>query len=380
MFILALIVFAASLCIFFDLRYTFLWKVSIGATEYGHWFFLIPFFLVLLCRFNTPLAAITSAISLLTVALLLFPSFSAFTVSRSLPDRLERAFGKNEQRINLEKPFVWKELWLGSSFLMTEPVREVYSMNGGEEQYLQFFRSVSGKPSPCVIVIHTGGWDSGSPDEFETMNQYLASRGYAVAAISYRFAPKWKWPAQKEDVLAAISFLKTNAARLGIDPSQLALYGRSAGGQIAEATAYSVNDPVVKGCIAFYAPADMNFAYEHLSIESDILDSRTLLQNYLGGSQSEVRTNYDDASSYDYVSSATPPTLLIHGAKDPLTWYRQSERLEKKLTENSIPHLYVELPWGTHAFDYNFNGPGGQISRYAVEWFLASLFKTTSGI
>lgn len=370
---ISLLLFTCSLLIFCDLQYPLLWKISIGATEYGHWFVLAPLTIALLCRFNNTLSGITTVISLITAGILLFPHFSAMIIGSSLPGRLERAFGKNGQQVNLGKPFEWNRSWFGSSFVRTAPTSEVYAANGGDEQHLKFFRSVSGKPSPCIIVIHTGGWDSGSPDEFETMNHFLASRGYAVAAISYRFAPKWKWPTQKEDALAAISFLKTNASRLGIDSSQIVLFGRSAGGQIAEATAYSVNDHSIKGCIAFYAPADMNFAYEHLSPEPDILDSKTLLENYLGGSQKNARAQYDDASSYDHVSRTTPPTLLIHGAKDPLTWYRQSERLAKKITEHSVPHLYVELPWGTHAFDYNFNGPGGQISRYAVEWFLGTI-------
>ena len=370
---IALLFFACSLLIFFDLQYPILWKISIGATEYGHWFVFVPLSLAILCRFQNTLSGTTTVISLITAAIFLFPHFSAMSLSRTLSVRIEQAFGKAAEAKDTGEAFRWSRLWFGPSPVFPAPVREVYAHNGGEEQYLLFFRSASKKSSPCIVVVHTGGWDSGSPDEFGTMNHHLASQGYAVASISYRFAPKWTWPAQKEDAIAALSFLKKNAERLGIDPTRFVLFGRSAGGQIAEATAYSAHDPSIKGCIAFYTPADMNFAYEHLSPEPDILDSRTLLQNYLDGPQNAVRENYDDASSYDHISEHTPPTLLIHGAKDPLTWYRQSERLSQKLTEFFVPHLYIELPWGTHAFDYNFNGPGGQISRFAVERFLSSV-------
>jgi hypothetical protein len=37
------------------------------------------------------------------------------------------------------------------------------------------------------------------------------------------------------------------------------------------------------------------------------------------------------------------------------------------------PHVLVELPWATHGFDFNFGGPGGQLSTYAVEYFLAAV-------
>jgi hypothetical protein len=33
----------------------------------------------------------------------------------------------------------------------------------------------------------------------------------------------------------------------------------------------------------------------------------------------------------------------------------------------------VELPWATHAFDFNLHGPGGQLTRFALEWFLAGV-------
>jgi acetyl esterase/lipase len=373
---IALLFFACSLLIFFDLQYPILWKISIGATEYGHWFVVVPLSLAILCRFHNTLSGTTTVISLITAAIFLFPHFSAMNLSRSLPAKIEQSFGKATVGKEMGEAFHWSRLWFGPSPAASVPIREVYTHNGGEEQYLLFFRSASDTPSPCIIVLHTGGWDSGSPDEFSSMNHHLASLGYAVASLSYRFAPKWQWPAQKEDALSALTFLKKNAERLGIDPSRFVLFGRSAGGQIAEATAYSAHDSAIKGCIAFYAPADMNFAYEHLSPEPDILDSRTLLQNYLGGVQKDARNNYDNASPYEQITLHTPPTLLVHGAKDPLTWYRQSERLSKKLTDLSIPNIYIELPWGTHAFDYNFNGPGGQISRYAVERFLRSVTKT----
>jgi len=371
--LLTLCLFLCSLLIFFNLSFVVLWKVSIVTTEYGHWMFFLPLSIAIFCRFQNPLCGTSTIISLVTVALLLWPSINGQIIAQTIPDRLEKSFGTAELTTG---PFEWRRLWFGLPVKRIRTERYVYAQHGGNELYFRFFRSYAGTDSPCIVVIHTGGWDSGSPDEFEMMNQYLASKGYAVAAISYRFAPQWKWPAQKKDVLAAIGYIKQNAGTLGVDPTRFALFGRSAGGQIAEAVACTAYDPAIKGCIAFYAPADLNFAYEHLSPEPDILDSRTLLENYLGGSQRQARSNYDHASPYHHVSMDTPPTLLVHGTKDPLTWYKQSERFSKKLSDYAIPNVYIELPWGTHAFDYNFNGPGGQVSRYAAEWFLASLLKT----
>jgi hypothetical protein len=38
-----------------------------------------------------------------------------------------------------------------------------------------------------------------------------------------------------------------------------------------------------------------------------------------------------------------------------------------------MPHLLLRLPWATHSFDFNFSGPGGQISTYAIEHFLMAV-------
>jgi acetyl esterase/lipase len=75
------------------------------------------------------------------------------------------------------------------------------------------------------------------------------------------------------------------------------------------------------------------------------------------------------------VSGSTVPTLLIHGEKDELVWVRQSERLDAKLAAAHRPHLFLKLPWATHGCDYNFNGPCGQISTYAIENFLGEVMR-----
>jgi acetyl esterase/lipase len=50
-------------------------------------------------------------------------------------------------------------------------------------------------------------------------------------------------------------------------------------------------------------------------------------------------------------------------------------RLDARLAEQGVPHVFVSLPWATHAFEYNLSGPGGQLTRYSVEWFLAAVTK-----
>jgi acetyl esterase/lipase len=150
-------------------------------------------------------------------------------------------------------------------------------------------------PAPCVLVIHTGEWNNGTPRKFIEFNWRLARRGFAVTAIENRLAPRWRWPAHRNDLLDAMHFLKTNAPPLGLDPQRFVLLGCSAGGQIAQAVASGAPEPHSRGVIAFYAPANMNFAFRY-ACSDDVLNSLKLLKDYLGGMPNERPAEYHTAS------------------------------------------------------------------------------------
>ena len=90
----------------------------------------------------------------------------------------------------------------------------------------------------------------------------------------------------------------------------------------------------------------------------------------MGGSPTRVEQAYFDASPINFVSAGSPPTLLIHGLLDEQVPADQSARLDDRLQQAGVKHLYVKLPWATHACDTSFVGPCGQITTYAVERFL----------
>jgi acetyl esterase/lipase len=122
--------------------------------------------------------------------------------------------------------------------------------------------------------------------------------------------------------------------------------------------------------VGFYPPSDQVFGYEHPS-NPRVINSTQTLEDFLGGSPQTARAAYTSASPINFVGPSTVPTLLIHGTLDELVFAKQSERLDARLAAAHRPHLFLLLPWATHGCDYNFNGPCGQISTYAIERFLA---------
>jgi acetyl esterase/lipase len=205
------------------------------------------------------------------------------------------------------------------------------------------------------------------------LSDWIARHGYAVASIDYRLAPEHKWPAQRDDLLAAIAFLRAHATELGIDPQQFVLLGRSAGGQMATATAYAKHDPGIRGIIAIYPPTDFYLTWESATHPGN-LDHRLNLEWFLGGTPQTASAAYDSASGALLVSAGAPPTLILQGELDINVFHKQGEVLAEKLASAKVPHALVSLPWAAHGFDLvAFNSPGGQITTYAVAWFLSTV-------
>ncbi len=353
------------------------WELAILATQFGHW--LGP--LALVCavaawfasrprRGNTRgIVRLVSIVMFLgAAALLLLPAAKAWSLSRRAPGEMSAALGT----ARAASPFVrLGELFSIASRAPVATDSFVYAHIDGTDLALEVFHPVRADDAaagPGVMLVHGGGWNRGTRNELSEFSHWLARSGYAVISIDYRLAPKWKWPAPREDVHAALAWLRENTTRLRVDPNRLVILGRSAGAQIAFDAAYEPASPF-RGVISLYGPADLAFAYT-TGRDDDALHSLTLLRNYVGGTPTDCPQNYADASPFLRATHAVPPTLLVHGQLDTLVWRRQSERLAERLTAAKARVYYLAVPAATHALEYNLNGPGGQLARGAVLQFL----------
>lgn len=372
-FVFALLCLLVSTLVLFKVQDLFLWQLKVGATEYGQWFALGALAIVFVGRRQSYLDSLSVVIAVVAATLFISSSVRATTFANAAQKKMDATFPLPQGAPKVPGPFSLLKVW---SIGGTKPVAMQtieYQEFSGAMMSLDFYPAdVSSEPAPCLVVVHGGGWDNGSRQEFTTASHRLARRGIAVAALDYRLAPGAIWPAQADDVRMAISALKQQADALGIDPQKVVLMGRSAGGQIAQAVAASGTVPNLRGCIALYAPADMHYAYSYAD-KRDILDSGKLLRQYLGGTPTEAKGAYDSASAYCLITHRTVPMLLLHGTNDELVWQKQSSRLAERLAQNGVKHVYLELPWATHAFDHNDNGPGGQIALWAIERFVRNV-------
>jgi acetyl esterase/lipase len=330
-----------------------LWQAAIVATEWGFW--LAPLGLLPLVGWRRSRAARAAALLGITAAaLLISPIVRAAEVWRASSGSGFRALAG---------------ALVADHGGEVEPQRLRYAAPGGEPLVLDLYLPPSrDRTPPVVVVIHGGSWQGGDPGQLPRLNSILAERGYAVAAIAYRHAPRHRFPAQLEDVAAALSYLKARSLALGVDADRIVLLGRSAGGQLALLAAYSLRDPSIRGAVSLYGPTDLAWGFEHPSAPR-VHDSRGILAAYLGGPLDTHAAAYAQASPISFADAAVP-TLLVHGRRDELVSVEHARRLARALDAAGRRYTYLELPWATHGCDFAFRGPCGQVTRVAIERFL----------
>jgi acetyl esterase len=96
---------------------------------------------------------------------------------------------------------------------------------------------------PVLVYFHGGGFTVGNIRTHDTLCRVLSMKsGCAVVSVDYRLAPAHKFPTASNDAWDAFAFIANEGARLGLDPSSIAVGGDSAGGTLAAVCAILARD------------------------------------------------------------------------------------------------------------------------------------------
>lgn len=267
----------------------------------------------------------------------------------------------------------------------TQFIRDLaYIANGGERNTLDLYLPAGAtNPLPVIVWVHGGAWRAGSKEHCPARR--LVAQGYAVASVNYRLSQHAVFPAQIEDCKAAIRWLRSHAGEYQLDPKRFAAWGSSAGGHLVallgttgDATefdkgAHLDHSSRVQAVVDWFGPTDFTqmsrFSPTNAPINHDAPDAPEAL--LIGGAVQANKDKAARANPITYVTPGDPPFLIMHGNRDNVVPYQQSELLRDALQKAGVPVTFKIIEGAGHGFG------GPEVDR-AVNEFLARHLKPAS--
>lgn len=174
---------------------------------------------------------------------------------------------------------------------------------------------------PVVIVIHGGGFTSGSKETVASRAQEFAQRGYVALAINYRLAKGKEFNIKDPELLtavrnaqhdtqAAVAWARKNASPYRLDPEKIIVGGYSAGAMTALYVAFSE----VQKVAAAYSMAG------------------TVLP-----------------SGLDAITGNDPPIIMLHGEKDLIVPYDLAVATHERIAAQGIINEFYSYPGVGHS-------------------------------
>jgi acetyl esterase/lipase len=232
-----------------------------------------------------------------------------------------------------------------------------YVPNAGEKQSLDLYLPGAGTNFPLIVWIHGGAWMAGSKKNPPGLRFVL--HGFAMASLNYRLSQDAIFPAQLIDCKAAIRWLRVHAADYGIDPNRIAVWGASAGGHLVALLGTTGDDKEfdqgentnvssrVQAVCDWFGPTDLNQLTNYSSQihhgDADSPESRLI-----GGPIGQNVEKAQRANPIRYITKDDPPFLIMHGDKDPLVPWQQSQILADALKKAGVPVQFHIVPGGGH--------------------------------
>jgi acetyl esterase/lipase len=277
-----------------------------------------------------------------------------------------------------------------SAATASTPSTVTYCTDGGRPLTLDVYEPSRGAaPHPLLVFVHGGSWAFGSSrlaEQSPLVQGVVAGvlgRGFAVASVNYRLAPRDPWPAQVIDVRCALRYLAANAARWQLDPRRFTAMGNSAGAQLVSLAALSAGQvpawdtaqwagasTSLTGVVDCWGPIDL-LAPGWGSTAIEI--GRVVFRVDLGNQDQVLR----EASPVTYVHAGARPFLVIQGLADTLVPPQQSVELRDRLVADGDTATLVEVANAGHELRPNAGGgaisPGVDVLTQQVIAFLASV-------
>jgi acetyl esterase/lipase len=209
--------------------------------------------------------------------------------------------------------------------------------------------------APVILFLHGGGWRAGSKASFgphlTTAQSFttITDAGFAVVSADYRLSGEARFPAQVDDVRAALAWVGEAGADYGLDASRIILWGESAGATLAALVALepgpALGNAEVLGVIDWYGPSDLVAMSAGLTPAEAAVTRET---GWLGVSALDDPERAASASPLNKVHAGAPPFHVEHGDSDDAVPQAQSTAFVAALEAAGVPVTFVSVPGANH--------------------------------
>ena len=207
----------------------------------------------------------------------------------------------------------------------------------------------------AVILIPGGGYIKQAYEVSGiSLAKWFNSIGITAFVLLHRLPNQAElidpWKAPLQDAQRAIRYVRAHAEDFGIDPERIGVMGTSAGGHFSACVSTITEDWSAIGDEYDKVPFLPNFAILVSPIINELEPETAGKRLDLCGASKEDSTWSKLFAINKSVSSANPPTLMIHASDDPavpvLNSVKMFEALKKAGVEKCSLHIF---PFGKHS-------------------------------
>ncbi|MDR7211848.1 alpha/beta hydrolase [Flavobacterium piscis] len=245
-----------------------------------------------------------------------------------------------------------------------------YANDDKEYHNLDIYLPKAEKPEyKAIIVIYGSAWYGNNMKQtaFETIGKHLLYSGFAVIVINHRASSDAAYPAQINDVKAAVRFVRANASKYQIDPSFIGITGYSSGGHLSSLAGasnsvkeftvgkktvdiegnignYTSVSSSVNAVVDWFGPIDMTLMNECKSTKDGNSPEAALIK----GNPADNLDMLALLNPITFIDKTDPQFIVIHGEADNVVSYCQSEIFSKALKEKGLLTEFISVPEGQH--------------------------------
>jgi acetyl esterase len=201
---------------------------------------------------------------------------------------------------------------------------------------------------PAVVMVHGGGWRVGDKASWQPEAEKLAARGWVAFSVNYRLDEPAVFPAEIDDVQAAVRWVRAHAEEYKVDPARIAAVGESAGGHLAAmlatlGTGARDRDARIRVGAAWSPPVDL----------TALAGSRGAgwIGPLLGCNRETCPDRLAQSSPVTHVDATDAPLYLV-SSTDELVPLSQSQAMAERLKAAGVDHRLDVYPGNRHALDF----------------------------